>query len=110
MDIKCTGNNDNGCFMHSPAINCGCEGLKEFGKKLKNNTNISEEAKKYAENTMRLKRQNCIEDIVNYFNAKYKNATIKYEDNNFIIEGDEKESLEIKEDIKDMLNFSHKKQ
>lgn len=71
---------------------------------------ISEEAKKYAENTMRLKKQTCIEDIVNYFNAKYKNATIKYENNNFIIEGDEKESLEIKEDIRDMLNFSHKKQ
>ena len=31
--IKCTGNNGNGCFMDSCGINCGCEGLKEFGEK-----------------------------------------------------------------------------
>jgi hypothetical protein len=24
VEVKCTGNNDKGCFMHSPAINCGC--------------------------------------------------------------------------------------
>lgn len=35
-DIKCTGNNGNGCFMDSCGQNCGCEGLEEFGKKLKN--------------------------------------------------------------------------
>ena len=35
-DVKCTGNNDNGCFMDSCSINCNCEGLKEFGEKLKN--------------------------------------------------------------------------
>lgn len=33
-DIKCTGNNGNGCFMDSCGHNCGCEGLKEFGEKL----------------------------------------------------------------------------
>jgi hypothetical protein len=35
-NIKCTGNNGNGCFMDSCAIDCGCEGLKEFAEKLKN--------------------------------------------------------------------------
>ena len=35
-DIKCTGNNGNGCFMDSCGINCNCEGLREFGEKLKN--------------------------------------------------------------------------
>ena len=35
-NIKCTGNNGNGCFMDSCGINCNCEGLKEFGEKLKN--------------------------------------------------------------------------
>jgi hypothetical protein len=34
--IKCTGNNGNGCFMDSCGQNCECEGLKEFGEKLKN--------------------------------------------------------------------------
>jgi hypothetical protein len=24
VEVKCTGNNDKECFMHSPAINCGC--------------------------------------------------------------------------------------
>jgi hypothetical protein len=33
--IKCTGNNDNGCFMDSCSINCNCEGLKELDEKLK---------------------------------------------------------------------------
>lgn len=36
-DIKCTGNNGNGCFMDSCGQNCGCEGLKEFGEKMKIN-------------------------------------------------------------------------
>jgi len=67
------------------------------------------EVKEWAERIMSLKRKTCIEDIVNYFNARYKNATIKYEEDNFIIEGDESESLEIAEDLKDMLNFSAKK-
>jgi hypothetical protein len=35
-DIKCTGNNGNGCFMDSCGINCHCESLREFGEKLKN--------------------------------------------------------------------------
>ena len=35
-DIKCTGNNGNGCFMDSCGIDCNCEGLKEFGETLKN--------------------------------------------------------------------------
>jgi len=34
--IKCTGNNDNGCFMENCSINCNCEGLEEFGETLKN--------------------------------------------------------------------------
>lgn len=34
--IKCTGNNGNGCFMDSCGQNCNCEGLNEFGEKLKN--------------------------------------------------------------------------
>ena len=33
--IKCTGNNENGCFMDSCGHNCGCEGLKKFGEKIK---------------------------------------------------------------------------
>ena len=33
--IKCTGNNGNGCFMDSCGHNCGCEGLKKFGEKIK---------------------------------------------------------------------------
>lgn len=27
MEIKCTGNNGNGCFMDSCGHNCGCEGI-----------------------------------------------------------------------------------
>ena len=34
-DIKCTGNNGNGCFMDSCGHNCGCEGLKKFSEKIK---------------------------------------------------------------------------
>lgn len=67
------------------------------------------EVKEWAERIMSLKRKTCIEDIVDYFNTRYKNATIKYEEDRFIIDGDENESLEIAEDLKDMLNFSAKK-
>lgn len=28
-DIKCTGNNDNGCFMDSCGHDCGCESIKK---------------------------------------------------------------------------------
>jgi hypothetical protein len=51
--IKCTGNNDNGCFMDSCGHNCGCEGLKEFGEELmkvikfKLNGTLNEEDGKY---------------------------------------------------------------
>ena len=34
-DIKCTGNNGNGCFMDSCGHDCGCEGLKKFSEKIK---------------------------------------------------------------------------
>lgn len=27
MEIKCTGNNGNGCFLDSCGHNCGCEGI-----------------------------------------------------------------------------------
>ena len=33
--IKCTGNNENGCFMDSCGHNCGCEGLEQFSEKIK---------------------------------------------------------------------------
>lgn len=36
MEINCTGNNGNGCFHNSPAINCGCEGLKEMAEEWAN--------------------------------------------------------------------------
>lgn len=29
MEIKCTGNNGNGCFLDSCGHNCGCEGIGE---------------------------------------------------------------------------------
>lgn len=32
-EIKCNGNNGNGCFMDSCSHNCGCPGLKEFAEK-----------------------------------------------------------------------------
>jgi len=65
--------------------------------------------KEYVEHSMKLKRQTCIEDIVNYLNAEYKNATVRYEDEHFIIDGDEEDSQKMKESIEEMLGFARKK-
>lgn len=32
-EIKCTGNNDNGCFMDSCGHDCGCEGIVKSAQK-----------------------------------------------------------------------------
>lgn len=91
-EIKCTGNSGNGCFMDSCGHDCGCEGLKEFGEKL-----------------LEKRKETVIENIVNYLNAEYKNATVKYENESFIIEGDDEDSQKMKESLEEMLIYSRKK-
>lgn len=68
---------------------------------------MKKEVKEYAERLMQLKKNRSIEDIVDYLNYKYENAVVRYEDNNFIIEGDDAEKAG--EEIGDMLNFVQNK-
>lgn len=67
-----------------------------------------EDIKAYVEHSMKLRRQVWIEDIVDDLNSKYKNTTVKYEVDSFIIDGDEEESLKIKEEIEGILEFGEK--
>lgn len=90
VDIKCTGNNNNGCFMDSCGHNCGCEGLKEFAEKQRENL-----------------KENTLNQIVDYLNIKYPNIKVTVNDSTdleFSIDGDLVEANQCLEDIKEIFN------
>lgn len=60
-------------------------------------------------NSLKNRRLKVISDICDYLNVEFKNATIKYENDNFIIEGNTEESEEIKAYIEDLIEFSREK-
>ena len=45
MEIKCTGNNGNGCFMDSCGHDCGCDGIMGTQKMKKEYKDLTEEEK-----------------------------------------------------------------
>lgn len=61
-------------------------------------------------NSLKNRRLKVISDICDYLNVEFKNATIKYENDNFIIEGNTEESEEIKAYIEDLIEFSQEKE
>ena len=67
-----------------------------------------EDIKEYVEHSMKLRRQICIENIVEHINSKYKNATIRYEIDSFLIDGDEEESQKMKKEVEEILEFGEK--
>ena len=59
---------------------------------------------------MEEKLQEFIGYFTGYLNAVYKNASIKYENEQFVIEGDNEDSEKMRREVEEMMNYSRKKE
>lgn len=54
------------------------------------------------------KKEEVLQHIVDWINANYKEATIEYKENQFVITGDNEDAKYMRKEIKRLLNFSKK--
>ena len=68
----------------------------------------TEEIKQYIEQSFNETKLGILSQIESYLNHKYPNVRVTYQNNNFIIEGEELEAEKCRKEIEEMLEFSAK--